>query len=291
MPKTAVSPHRIVLTAAYLALAAVWVLLALRGAEYYTTAWGLRARHPLYWDLKPGGNHGLLYGYVGTTMMSVLLLYSLRKRVRFLRHLGSLSKWLDWHIFLGVYGPLFIVLHSSLKVGGLVSISFWSMLTVALSGVFGRFLYLQIPRSRSGHALTLGQIEEARESLATALKELAPKAAERLPELDRVAAETVQRERSLIRLALGLPWQSWRLRRTIRRLLATWGLEPALRRRITGLAIAEANLHRRMLLLGRLQRLFHYWHVFHKPFAIIMYCLMVVHIAVAWMTGYRGLLG
>jgi hypothetical protein len=32
--------------------------------------------------------------------------------------------------------------------------------------------------------------------------------------------------------------------------------------------------------------LFHYWHVLHKPFAVVMYLFMLVHVAVAFATGY-----
>ena len=64
--------------------------------------------------------------------MLLMLLYSVRKRVGFLRRLGPLSRWLDGHIFLGVFGPLLVMLHSSFKVQGLVALSFWSMVAVAL---------------------------------------------------------------------------------------------------------------------------------------------------------------
>ncbi|REJ73109.1 MAG: hypothetical protein DWQ36_25375 [Acidobacteria bacterium] len=282
------------LAGAYLLLAATWAALALHGAGYYLTDWGERARHPGYWDLKPGGRLGLLYGYIGAAMMTVLLVYSLRKRVKALRRLGTLSKWLDWHILLGVFGPLFVVLHSSLKVGGLVSIAFWSMLTVALSGVFGRFLYLQIPRSRSGQALSLDEIEQRRGELEAELRENAgePAEAERwLAGLDDLVERSVRREVSLPRLAVSLPVQVVRSRLAARRLTRSWDVAPVLRRRVARLAVAQVALRRRMLLLERLQRLFFCWHVFHKPFAVILYCLMVVHVAVAWATGYRGPLG
>ena len=48
----------------------------------------------------------------------------------------------------------------------------------------------------------------------------------------------------------------------------------------------KAMLERRLVLWRRLQQLFHYWHVFHKPFAIVMYLFMIVHVAVALVTGY-----
>ena len=48
----------------------------------------------------------------------------------------------------------------------------------------------------------------------------------------------------------------------------------------------KALARRRILLWDRAHELFHYWHVMHKPFALVMYLFMVVHVAVAVMTGY-----
>ncbi len=48
----------------------------------------------------------------------------------------------------------------------------------------------------------------------------------------------------------------------------------------------KAVLEQRIAAWSRLQRLFHYWHVFHKPFAVLMYLFMVVHVAVVLLTGY-----
>jgi len=48
----------------------------------------------------------------------------------------------------------------------------------------------------------------------------------------------------------------------------------------------KALLRRRIALWDRAHELFHYWHVLHKPFAVVMYVFMVVHVAVAVMTGY-----
>ena len=62
-----------------------------------------------------------------------------------------------------------------------------------------------------------------------------------------------------------------------------------LRHRFELLVAHKASLHRRILLWQRVRELFHYWHVFHKPFAVVMYLFMVLHIGVAWITGYARL--
>ena len=62
-----------------------------------------------------------------------------------------------------------ILFHTSFKFGGIVSISFWSMVAVVASGVIGRFIYLQIPRTMQGRELSLNELREMRAGLITAL--------------------------------------------------------------------------------------------------------------------------
>ena len=266
-------------------------VLAVRGFDYYTTPLLERARHVDYWRLKPGGSAGLFFGYLGAGMMTLLLLYSLRKRVKPLRRLGSLAKWLDWHIVMGIYGPLFIVLHSSMKVGGIVSVAFWSMLTVALSGIFGRYLYLQIPRSENGHALSLTEIQRAQEALSDSLVERKELSTDHRQALTRLEQEPLPAAGILILVPVQLTLRQLQARRTIRREIHRWGLDKNVEQQVARMAITKARLHARLLLLRQIRKLFHYWHVFHKPFAIIMYLLLVLHVAVAWTMGYGGPFG
>jgi hypothetical protein len=46
-------------------------------------------------------------------------------------------------------------------------------------------------------------------------------------------------------------------------------------------------LSRRISLYRSMQKLFKYWHVAHLPFAMIMFFIMVVHIAVTILFGYK----
>jgi hypothetical protein len=222
-----IRPHRVVLALLYLAAFAAIAHYLSSGFSYYRTPLVERPHHPSFWEYKPGGLYGHSFGVIGSALMTVMLLYSVRKRAKPLRKAGPLSAWLDFHIFCGIVGPLFVILHSSFKVKGLVALSFWSMIAVALSGVVGRYLYRQIPRTRAGDELTLAEVEAEARELTARLEELPP--------------ELVKR-------------RAWLLDR-----IARW---------------------------QRLQELFHHWHVFHKPFAVIMYLFMIVHVAVVVMTGY-----
>lgn len=266
---------------AFAALAA----LAWEGGPFYLTPLGLRARHPGYWTFKAGGSVGHTLGVVGSSMVLLLLLYSLRKRVRALRRLGPLARWLDVHIFLGLVGPLLVVLHSSFKVQGLVALSFWSMVVVALSGVVGRYLYLQIPRTRAGEALSLQEVERLDRALGERLRADFGLDDEALRRLE--ALGTPSRRRGLVGVFAGLLVDDLRRGRELRAFARSCRHVPReLLRRLEDVVRQKDAAHRRLLLWDRLHELFHYWHVVHKPFAVVMYVFMAVHVAVATMTGY-----
>jgi hypothetical protein len=278
---------RLFLSLLYLAAFSLLGYLTWRGYSYYTTPLIARPRHPDYWSLKPGGELGMLFGIIGASLMILMLAYSARKRMRTLRRWGGLRYWLDLHIVCGVVGPLFIVLHSSFKVQGLVALSFWSMVAVALSGVLGRYLYLQIPRAASGERLSLEEIEAERERLSSVLKSEFGMDEAALGELHEVVAAIIPRQPGLLRLLLRLPLDRFRLRRGLRRYGANLtSLPRSMSKRWAAAAWAEVVLERRLRILAELQKLFHYWHVVHKPFAVVMYLFMIVHIVVATVTGY-----
>jgi hypothetical protein len=285
-PPPARDPFRRALLGLYVVSLVVLLALLFAGASFYVTPLAERAHHPGYWDWKAGGRVGRALGVVGAGMMTVMLLYSVRKRLSVLRRVGALSRWLDLHIFLGTIGPLCIVLHSTFKAQGLVSLSYWSMIAVALSGLVGRYLYLQIPRTRAGEALTLAQVEALDQSLGDRLRQrfrLDDSVLKRLEELSTPPADRGGLVRAVLRVTLG----DWRLRRQLRGFARECrGVPRPLVGELERVVRQKALLRRRIALWDRLHELFHYWHVIHKPFAVVMYLFMVVHIVVAVMTGY-----
>jgi hypothetical protein len=253
------------------------------GLSYYMTPVGERARHPDFWTLKPGGTLGLQFGAIGLLMMTVMHLYSARKRIRVLRGLGPLRGWLNGHILLGILGPLFVVLHSSFKVGGIVAISFWSMVAVALSGIFGRYLYLQIPRTRAGEELSLAEVERADRELTRRLRDDFGADDAYLEEVERASAPPPAR--GLIKVLVLLLLEDMGLRRRARTTPLP-GLPPEIARELAAVVAQKRLLRRRIVLWDAIHRLFHHWHVIHKPFAVVMYLFVVVHVVVASLTGY-----
>ncbi len=258
--------------------------LTVYGWDYYLTPLLERPHHELYWQLKPGGSLGRTYGMIGMGLMTLMLSYSLRKRWKLLSKLGTLRHWLDFHIWCGVVGPLLIVLHSSFKVTGIVALSFWSMVIVATSGILGRYLYLQFPRRQSGDQLSLSEVESYRDRLREELSSERAVPVGVVERIDKLAKDSASGGRSLLSTLLSLPFGSIRLRRQVRALVAEVPAEH--RRHLSRLLEESAMLQRRIRLWSKLQELFHYWHVLHKPFAILMYLFATIHIAVATLTGY-----
>ncbi|NOY58146.1 MAG: hypothetical protein GXO75_04305 [Calditrichaeota bacterium] len=283
-------PFRTFLLFLYVFSTVIYLYLILDGWSYYTTPMLQRPHHEAYRIFKPGGIRGHGYGIIGSAMMLVMLLYSARKRIRKFPRLGSISKWLDMHIYFGIFGPLLVILHSTLKIHGLVAVSFYSMIAVALSGILGRYLYLQIPRNIHGHELSLKEISETRRRLTDDLVSNFGLDEEMIRQLKLVTVSKKPARKNALLFLIGLLVDDFQTRVSLRKFkreyVARQNLPLAQLKRMLSLTREKAMLERRVLILHRVQQLFHYWHVIHKPFAIIMILIMFVHVIVAVTFGY-----
>jgi hypothetical protein len=265
-----------VLTAGVAALV-FWTLRL--GLDFYATPLADRAHHGDYAALRPSGQIGHGLGLLGSVMVLALLLYSVRKRSPRLRRAGPIGIWLRYHIFLGVAGPVLITLHTSFKVQGLVALSYWSMVAVALSGVFGRYLYQQLPRNVLGEELEPGAADLRREELLVQLSQHPSFTDETLDRLETLAIGRLD-GRSAPAALLRLPLLNARLASQLQSVLP--GDDPAMAEP----AREWVLLSRRLTVFHTVRDLFHWWHVFHKPFAVIMILVMIVHVGVAVALGY-----
>lgn len=286
-----ISPFRILLAVLYITGGAAVLFVAWKGWDYYSLPLVLRPRSEMHALFKPGGLWGHTLGIIGSSMLILLFLYSARKRSLFGLRAGKLSRWLDVHIWFGIMGPALITLHSTFKYNGFISISYFSMMAVMLSGFFGRYVYLQIPRDDTGATLSLQEIDESIEDLSRQLieKYKVP------PEILKLVSAEGKRTgvkggfASVFRSAfsdLMRPLHSLGLRWKIGR--AHPELPRAATREIVKLAERRALLVRRRELLQTMGKILHYWHVIHKPFAYVMIFGMIVHIVLVVAMGYTG---
>jgi hypothetical protein len=239
--------------------------------------------------MKPSGyfSHGL--GVIGATMITVgVALYSSRKRIRSLWNLGKLSSWLEFHIFLCLVGPVLVIYHTTFKAGGIAAISLWTMLSVAGSGIVGRFLYVLIPRNIEGGQLSSQQINEEFDRLGSELRE-SELGAKLLRDIDKHFATVKRPEtfRQVITTYSSLMRSKRQVRRAVNRLIAKSNLSPAMARSLSKAASARASLIQRSIVLLQAEKLFYYWHAIHLPFSVIMFITLAVHIGVAIWLGYR----
>jgi len=278
--------NRIILAGLYAFTIAALVYLVANGFGYYATGMELRPEHPLNELWKPSGliGHGL--GIVGSALMIIMMLYSVRKRFSFARRWGNIKIWLDYHIWMGVTGPLLVIFHTSFKLGGIVAVSFWSMIGVALSGVVGRYIYIQIPRSRTGNQLSASELDEMDREMMQKLAGYGV-SEETLNSLQPADAPT--------KTGWGSVWtwfkedlaMSSKLKKFSKELLAGEKVSHHQVHEAVKIVKQKLVLKRRIQFLHTAEGLLHYWHVIHKPFAIVMMVIMVVHVIVAVLFGYR----
>jgi hypothetical protein len=276
---------RLLLLSAVL-LAAVTVA----GASYYFAPVGERVRSPLHAWLKPSGWVGQAAGILALLIFLSLWLYPLRRRFRWLAFTGAMARWLDVHVSLALILPLLAAVHASWRFSGLIGLGYAAMLTVWLSGLVGRYLYARIPRGKTGLELDAGGVARHRHAL---LEEIARRA--RLP-IDEV--RSVLGEDPWPCEGLGL-WAT--LRQMVRDDFARWRASRALAaacrrrsggrldrgtlRRVRKLARREMALMQQARLLAATQRVFRFWHVVHRPFAIAALAAVLVHVSVAVIMG------
>src|SRR5580704_16851226 len=163
--------HRIRVLLAWLLAAAVLLVIAGYGYDYYILSAAQRPFSPKHDALRPSGTIGVKLGMLGVFMFFLIYLYPLRKKWGWLARQGNSRHWLDFHIVLGTAAPVIIAFHAAFKFGNIAGMAFYSMLMVTLSGFVGRYLYAQIPRSRSAAELTMKEIQEKEEALSKELAE------------------------------------------------------------------------------------------------------------------------
>ena len=116
---------------------------------------------------RSGSLAGHVMGVVGMTLMlATEVLYSLRKRAKRV-HVGRLHDWLSVHIFMGIFGPYLVLLHSAWTYDGLAGAAMLMTIVVVISGFIGRYIYTRIPRSVDGSELASVSAATARRMMAT----------------------------------------------------------------------------------------------------------------------------
>lgn len=242
----------------------------------------LRRKVPVFsgLDLAPMAGHTISYwlGWIGFSFMVIMMVYSLRKRIKSMQGLGKLDDWLDFHIFCGILGPIFIIFHSNFKVGGLVAISFWSMIITSVSGIIGRYVYFQLIGDKEAIRGKIHDYEVGFEQL---------RKYKNIPE--EVMNEMKVRA---IAVACGADASShmkmdfWTVMflsiySDIKSLFIPIKIADGLPRSLSAILLKYGKAQRKSYFYSYYKKAMGYWHVFHLPFAVFMYIVAVLHIITA----------
>jgi hypothetical protein len=292
--------HRVRLYALYAVAISINLAIFIYGFDSYRLPAALRPLSPKHHILQPSGTLGLYLGFFGVCLFLGIFLYPIRKHWPWLSRQGNSRHWLDIHILMGLTAPLIIAFHSSLKFSGVAGMAFWCMFAVSLSGVVGRYLYTQIPRSLNAAELSRKELEELQTEYSRQLtsQKLLPEAdlrsVLRLPSVERVKQLPVAV--AIVYMMILDVARVFRIARLRRHALGGMGYITALgglfrtRHAEMEQAIAaareEASLSKRILFLSSSQKVFHLWHIVHKPFSYTFAILAVLHIGLQLLLGY-----
>ena len=244
--------------------------------------------------ITPERGVGYTLGIVGGSCMLLLLLYSARKRVRWLRAIGPVARWFRGHMVLGIIGPLCILYHSNFGLGATNSnVALFSMLTVAGSGLVGRYIYSRIHLGLYGRKLDLRELQDGVEGLRAAGTNIAflPELVTRLEACEKTLLASGPRLPMLgfakpVVVAVHAIAARLRLHRYVRKALRAASRQSAAlageRTRLRRAAFAYVD--KRLLATRRVaefegyERLFSLWHALHLPLIFMLLVAGIVHV-------------
>ena len=254
--------------------------------------WGSHAHLERY--ISPQRGLGYTLGITGGCMMLLLLIYSARKRVAWLRWIGGIPAWFRIHMVLGIVGPLLILFHSNFRLGATNSnVALISMLLVAGSGVVGRYIYTRLHAHLDGHESTLEQLKADGERVRLQASSIAflPGLLDAIERIEKKFVEppgsAVLRLPHLLTGALRLQIARWLVRREIRRAVraVSAGKSRVLLPHLDRITTVSCRYAERRLAAGRrtaeyrlYARLFSFWHVLHIPLFFMLLVAGIVHV-------------
>jgi hypothetical protein len=244
--------------------------------------------------LTPESGLGYWLGIFGASMMVLLLLYPLRKRLRGLRWLGSVSGWFRLHMILGLLGPTLILFHSNFKLGSLNSnVALISMLIVAGSGAIGRYLYGRVHLGLYGRKAEIRELLAEVAAMKNTLGDSLPVTDKLALELDLYAARaTADRAGAgtwalaLLRLHLiSRRERNYLLQQANQTIVAlaeehSWsrGIRHKRSAEVRGILRLYFAAVARAAAFAFYERLFSLWHILHLPLFILLVLTAVAHI-------------
>lgn len=226
--------------------------------------------------------------------MLLLLLYPFRKRFAILRYFGSVSAWFRIHMLLGLLGPILILYHANFQFGSMNSnVALVSMLTVAISGIGGRYLYGKIHLGLYGRRAAIDDVLADARSWQQELGDDLPQAKQIQAALAAFSHDATRPRGSMLASAavlLALPWRTRRCRRQVMahadQMIAvqargqgwSWWMRGRQRAQVRAHLKSYFAAVRRAAAFAVFERLFALWHVLHLPLFILLILTATLHV-------------
>jgi hypothetical protein len=244
--------------------------------------------------LTPVSGIGYWLGILGSSLMLLLLLYPLRKRMRSLRAIGSVNSWFHTHMILGVVGPVLIMWHANFKLGSInCSVALITMLVVAISGVIGRYLHRKVNLGFYGRKAEAQEVVADADELRGFLGSEAENADVMVAQLNAFAQLGTRAPNGVLTGLVLLPYINWRgaiIRKRLidyaRQVIAIEGRRRGrsqqVRRQqlagVTDFVTQHVSAVRKAATFAVYERLFRLWHVFHLPLFVLLVIVAIIHV-------------
>jgi len=236
----------------------------------------------------PSGLYGHGIGFLAALLMFMMWLYIIRKRWNRLRGLGRLSQWLKYHMWFGMTAPLLAAYHSAFQFDGLIGVMYWAMLAVMLSGIVGRYLYGHIPRRRDGHEMSMEQMNTEKAAKLRSLQMEFGIAAEDINRLQNMVPNISSKGTlaSLYHLMVFDLSRRSQIKRLLNDFETRYGAGKQDLNYFKSTIEKQLVMNQRVVVLDAVSKLFHWWHVIHKPFAYAIFLVLTLHIILTMSLGF-----
>jgi hypothetical protein len=161
------------------------------------------------------------------------------------------------------------------------------MIIVVASGVFGRYVYVRIPKTPDGHFLNVHQLHEQRRHMVEIFSRVVPE--------HETILQTMNIQMEVPRLLRPSEALTWAFSQDMLRFRRNHKWEHIANKfnltdeqtNVGGKVVRNLQRNSQQIaLLQPFQKMFTYWHVMHVPLAMVMFIILIIHIAVAIAFGY-----
>jgi len=230
---------------------------------------------------------GYALGIVGGSLMLLVLLYPLSKRLSLLSRMVPVRYWFGIHMLFGIIGPVLILYHSNFHFGSAnSSVALISMLLVAGSGLVGRYIYTHIHHGLYGKRITFNELKQELETENTELLYIYKLNSNLNKMMSAMESKALQQYTGILMSLLhsiSLTFDAQRLQSKFKQLLNS-SQNDSLSTTLPDSAVAKEFIRRytdtlrKIVALRMYERLFSLWHILHLPLFIMMIITAVIHI-------------